>query len=175
MVFLPRTIRSRVMRQTCATPAQSGARSALSDAVVSIWRVSIRPWLFSIVSARPRSAGADHTAEGGKRPEGLFDIRFQGGLVALDGEEIVPAAVDDRPTDRPLGEDRVAGDGDPLEWQRFQQFQRGGDFIRLGCHSQLANHALQTGAERRQQMRAEGLCGGAAAQSLAIDRHMARY
>jgi hypothetical protein len=38
----------------------------------------------------------------------------------------------------------------------------------------LANHALQTGAERRQQMRAGGLCGGAAAQSLAIDRHMAR-
>jgi hypothetical protein len=46
---------------------------------------------------RPRRRG------GGKRPKGLFDIRFQGGLVALDGEEIVPAAVDDRLTDCSVG------------------------------------------------------------------------
>ena len=43
MAFWPRTMRSRVMRQTCATPAQLAASSALSEEVVSIWRVSIRP------------------------------------------------------------------------------------------------------------------------------------
>ena len=79
------------------------------EAVVSIRRVSIRPWLFSMVSPHLRSGGADHTAEGGKRPEGLFDISFQGGLVGLHGKEIVPATVDDRLADRPLGEDRIPG------------------------------------------------------------------
>ena len=49
------------------------------------------------------------------------------GRVALDGEEVVPAAVDDRLTDRPLGENRVARDGDTFERQRFQRLQRGGD------------------------------------------------
>ena len=93
-------------------------------------QVSIRPWLFSIVSTRLGLGGADHTAEGERGRKGLFDIRFQAGLVALDGEEVVPAAVDDRLTDRPLGENRVARDGDTFERQRFQQLQRGGDFIR---------------------------------------------
>src|SRR4051812_30663113 len=79
IVFLPRTIRSRVMRQTCPTPVQSDARCLLIESVVSIRRVSIRP----MVSVHLRSGGADHTDEGGKRPEGLFDIGFQGGLVAL--------------------------------------------------------------------------------------------
>jgi hypothetical protein len=84
------------MRQTCATPGQRDARNAAIDAVVSIWRVSIRPWLFSMVSARPRSGGGDHGAEGGKGPKGLRDIRFQGGLVAFDREEIVASAIDNR-------------------------------------------------------------------------------
>jgi hypothetical protein len=93
-----------------------------------------------MVSAHLRSGGADHTAEGGKRPKGLFDIGFQGGLVTLYGKEIVPAALDDRLADRPLGEDRISGDGDALERQSFQQFQRGGDFIGLGRYPQLTDH-----------------------------------
>src|SRR6478752_2207193 len=112
MVFVPRTMRSRVMRQTCATPDQSGLRYPASVEVVSRRRVSIRPWPCSIVSAAWRSAGGDQTAEGGKGPEGLRDIRLQCGLVAFDGEEIVPASVDDDLADRTLGEHRVAGDGD---------------------------------------------------------------
>jgi hypothetical protein len=42
-VFLPRTMRSRVIRQTCAAPFHSGASRSRSEAVVLIRRVSIRP------------------------------------------------------------------------------------------------------------------------------------
>ena len=100
-------------------PRPAGARYPLSEAVVSIRRVSIRPWTFSMVSARPRSDGGDHAAEGGKRPEGLFDIGFQGGLIAFNGEEIVTATVNDHLADRLLREDRITGDGDPLQGNVF--------------------------------------------------------
>src|ERR1700722_17292945 len=129
MVFLPRTRRARVTRQTCATPDQSGFRYSASAEVVSSRRVSIRPWLFSIVSAAWRSVGGDHAAEGGKGPEGLSDIRFQRGLVSFDGEEIVPTSVDDDLANRTLCEHLVAGDGDAFQRQRLQKLQRRGDFI----------------------------------------------
>src|SRR4249920_195658 len=118
MVFLPRTIRSRVMRQTCATPDHSGLRYPARVEVVSSRRVSIRPWLFSIVSVTCRSGGGDHTTEGGKRPEGLGDICLQRGLVPFDGEEIVATSINDDLANRSLSEDRVAGDGNPGQWKR---------------------------------------------------------
>ena len=132
MVFLPRMMRSRVIRQTCATPDQSGFRYSASAEVVSRRRVSIRPWLFSIVSAARRSVGGDHVAEGGKGPEGLSDIRFQRGLVSFDGEEVIPAPVDDDLANRALREHRVAGDGDAFQRQCLQKLQRRGDFIGIG-------------------------------------------
>src|SRR3954470_21182237 len=73
-----------------------------------------------MVSARPRSDGDVHGAEGGKRPEGLLDIRFQRWLVALDGEEVVTAAINDRAANGLLREDRIAGDDRAFQRQRLQ-------------------------------------------------------
>ena len=75
---------------------------------------------------------------------------------------------------RPLGEDGVAGDDGALQRQRLQQPQRRRDLVAIRVHRQLADHAGQGGAERRQQADAGGVRRGAAAQPLAVDRDMAR-
>ena len=130
MIFLPRTIRSRLMWQT--RPGHTGRErrrkraqrgegsdlAGLDPAMAFLDR-------FDTPEVRRRRP----YRRGGTRPEGLFDIRFQAGLVAFDGEEVVPSVVNDRLTDSPLGENRLAGDGDTFERQRFRQLQRGGDFI----------------------------------------------
>src|SRR5271169_5978441 len=116
------------MRQTCARPTQVGARSAASDAVASRRRVSIRPWLFSMVWAHRTSGGGDHSAEGGSGPEGQGDVGFQCRLIVLHGEEIVATAIFDDTTDFSLGEYGVARDDDVLQRQRLQQLQGGCDF-----------------------------------------------
>src|SRR5215212_2066372 len=173
-LVLPRTIRWRVRRQTCARPGQDGARCSAIVVVASSRRVSIRLWLFSIVVAARRSGGGDQAAQGGIRPEGQTNVCFQRRLVVLHGEEIVATAVGDGAADLFLGEDGIAGDDHAIERQRLEQLQRGGDLVGVRRHRQLADHTLQGYAERRQQMNAAGLCRGTAAEPLSINRNMAR-
>jgi hypothetical protein len=59
---------------------------------------------FSIVSVCRRSDGGVHSAEGGIRPEGQGNLRFQRRLVVLDREEVVPTPVNDGAADLRLVE-----------------------------------------------------------------------
>ena len=56
---------------------------------------------------------------------------------------------------------------------RLQQLQCADDFVGIRCHRQLPDHALQRGAEHRQQVNARRLRRGAAAKSLAVNRDVA--
>src|SRR5271165_1069341 len=165
-------MRWRVRRQTWAKPVQDGARCSVMLAVTSRQRVSMRPWPFSTVSTCLRSGGGDHSPEGGIRPEGQGNVRFQSRLIVLDGEEVVAAPFGDNTADLALGEDGITRYDDAVERQRLQQFQCCGNLVGLGRHLQLTDHALQGRAERRQQMNARRPRRGTAAQPLAINRHV---
>src|SRR3974377_1545706 len=111
--------RSRSMRATWAAPGQ--ARWGTTSALTAMLRVSMRPWLFSMVRAAARSGGgalgASSVREGGKIAEALGDVSFQRGLVVFHHEHIVALSVRDRLTNFPLAEDRVAGNDRALQRQ----------------------------------------------------------
>ena len=59
-----------------------------------------------------------------------LDIVLQGWLVALDGEQIVGAATEEILGQRPLGEQRIGGDGAPCDvGQRLEQGDDGADLV----------------------------------------------
>ena len=59
-----------------------------------------------------------------------LDIVLQGRLVALDGEQIVGAATEEILGQRPLGEQRIGGDGAPCDvGQRLEQGDDGADLV----------------------------------------------
>src|SRR5512135_679004 len=118
----PRIRRTRSSRQTCLAPGQS--RYPVSRVVVQSRRTSSRPCPLPRLSAWSSSVTRRLCSRGGKsRAKGRPDVRLQGRLVVLDGQEVVPRALDHRRTEIPLGEGRVAGDQGPFQGDELEQFQ----------------------------------------------------
>ena len=115
-------------------------------------------------------------SSGGERvAEGDGEIGHQAWLVGLDGEQVIAAPVPDGPADGALAKRRIAGDDGALQRQALEQRQRRGDLTGLGRHPQLPDHRAQPGGEGGQQVHARAAvmaARGAAAQTLAVDRHM---
>jgi len=91
----------------------------------------------------------------------------------MRGSHEVSTSIDDDPADVPLSEVGIASDDDAIERQRLRQLQGSGDLVAIRRHRQLPDHALQRGAERRQQMNPSGLRCGTAAESLTVNRNVA--
>ena len=117
------------------------------------------------------SSGGESVAEG----DG--DIGHQARLVGLDREQVIAAPVPDGLADDALAKRRIAGDDRALQRQALEQRQRRGDLVSLRRHPQLPDHRAQPGGEGGQQVHARAAvmaARGAAAQTLAVDRHMPR-
>src|SRR6266540_1887524 len=123
-----RSVVCRWMTSTCLAwgnhvPAGTGA----------VWtlRCSMRPW--------PRSTV---WCTGGKRRLGqVADGGLQGGLVALDGEQVVGLAVTDQVAGMlGLGVERIGSDDPALQIHPLQQRPEPGDLVALGVDPALGQH-----------------------------------
>ena len=103
------------------------------------------------------------------------DIGVQGGLISLEGEQVVAALIDDLPGDLPLAADRIDGDDRALEREHFQELRDCGDLVRLAIDGQLAEHQALVGRPGGDQMQRRAARGAVErpAQGLAVDRHHA--
>ncbi len=103
------------------------------------------------------------------------DVGMQGGLIALEGEQVVAALIDDLPGDLAMAAHRIDGDDRALERMHFQQLRDCGDLVRLAIDGQLAEHEALVGRPGGDQMqrRAAGGAVEGMAQGLAVDRRHA--
>lgn len=87
------------------------------------------------------------------RNEGGTDFFQQGGLVALDHQQIVTALVDDLPGDILLAAHGIDADLKAFHVQGFEQFRNGGYFVALRLNALLIKDNAQTGRERTDDVR----------------------
>lgn len=143
-------------------------------------RFSIRPCPLSTLHATlPGGGGGSKGGEGGCLPPLLRlelqagrHIDTQGGLVLLDEQHVVPAAVHHRRAEVPLAEGGVTGKDAAPDRQDAEQFQRRLVLVRLGVHPQLGQHGPGGRGVGGDQMQAGDVTVPAAAGGLAVDTHM---
>ena len=104
--------------------------------------------------------------------EGTFQGFVQGGLVALDRQQVVSAHVPDGARDLALGAHRVDADQAALDRQGLQQRRDGRDLVALVGDLLLAQDDPQAGGEGADHVHRAQPAHGRAPQALAVDGHV---
>lgn len=101
-----------------------------------------------------------------------FDLGMQGGLVALERQEVIGLCVGDGLGDLGIGGDGVDGDQGGFDDQPLQDGQDGGALILFGLDRLLSQNELLAGSPGRDQMQRRNARAAvaAAAQALAVER-----
>lgn len=100
------------------------------------------------------------------------DIRMQGGLIALQRQGVIAAAIDDLLGDGALAVERVDGHDRALERQHLQQLRHRGDLVGLLVGGDLRQHHTLFAAPGAHHMQCRFLARPVerAAQNFAVDR-----
>ena len=124
-------------------------------------RRSARPWPFSLACVSDRDLAP------GQRGE----LGVQAGLVALDGEQVMRAALGDQVLGvGALGVQSVCGDHRPGQVDAVQQGGEHRDLVRFRLHVHLSQDHAVSVIERGQQMPARTAGHARSAQCLAVHR-----
>ena len=99
------------------------------------------------------------------------DLVVQAGLVVLDGEQVVAAAVEDSLSDLGLRPHGVDGDERPRQCQAFEQQWDGGDLVGLGLARLLAERETPAAGPGRNHVGRPAVLGTVvrSARGLAVD------
>ena len=99
------------------------------------------------------------------------DVRFERGLVPLDGQDIVGVLlVEEIPGGLDLRMERVGGHHGARERERIEQGRHTGDLVRVGRHGVLRHDDAEVRQDGAQQVARGGAGGRRPAQGLAIER-----
>lgn len=115
---------------------------------------------------------------GGGKPLGRLerqgDVGQEPGLVELDRQNMVAAAVDDRLSEVGVGGHRIGGHHGAPERKHAEQLQRRLMFVGFDVDAELSEHFGDLRGIGRQQMHARGRAVGRPARRLAVDHDLAR-